>query len=316
MRLATFRLDDAISWGVEAGGGIAEVRTLSQPGVPDLPATLMALVEAGDAGLLAVAAALERFEGAPVPVERVEFLPPLLRPGKLLCLALNNSANAARIHSGPAHPAFFSKPSTALIGHGAAIPLRAEYGRVHPEPELAVIIGRGGRDIDAGDAYAHVFGYTVHNDVTSPTMRAEDTYHYRAIHPDGEAGGIRYVDTHVSYPGRYKGADGFGPMGPWLVTRDEVPDPHALQISCWHEDRLVTRDSTANLTHHLPAVLAWLSRFLTLEAGDIVSLGTALSVAGDTGGAIQNVDLNRLGGTVTITIEGVGTLRNGVSVRL
>ncbi len=130
------------------------------------------------------------------------------------------------------------------------------------------------------------------------------TYHYRAIHPDTDTGGIRYVDTHVSYPGRYKGAGGFGPMGPWLVTRDEIPDPHALAISCWHDDVLVTSDNTANLTHHLPAVLAWLSRFMTLEDGDIVSLGTALSATGSAGGAIQNVDLNRLGGSVTITIEG------------
>lgn len=313
MRLATFRIGAAISWGVAVADGIVDVRALAHRGGRPLPATLMELVQSGEAGTAALTQALEQHDGSLLAVADVAFLPPLPRPGKILCLALNNSANAARIHSGPAHPGFFSKPSTALIGHDAAIALRAEYGRVHPEPELAVVIGRSGRDIAAADAYAHVFGYTVHNDITSPTMRAEDTYHYRAIHPGTDTGGIRYVDTHVSYPGRYKGTDGFGPMGPWLVTRDEIPDPHVLPISCWHDDVLVTCDNTANLTHHVPAVLAWLSRFMTLEAGDIVSLGTALSAAGDTGRAIQNVDLNRLGGTVTITIEGVGTLRNEVA---
>ncbi len=313
MRLATFSIGAAVSWGVAVADGIVDVRALARHDGQPLPATLMELVESGDVGTAALTQALAQHDGPVLAVADIAFLPPLPRPGKVLCLALNNSANAARIHSGPAHPGFFSKPSTALIGHRAAIPLRAEYGRVHPEPELAVVIGRSGRDIAAADAYAHVFGYTVHNDITSPTMRAEDTYHYRAIHPDADTGGIRYVDTHVSYPGRYKGTDGFGPMGPWLVTRDEIPDPHALPIFCWHDDVLVTSDNTANLTHHVPAVLAWLSRFMTLEAGDIVSLGTALSAAGDTGGAIQNVDLNRLGGTVTITIEGVGTLRSEVA---
>ena len=313
MRLATFRIGSTATWGAAVPGGIVDVRALARRGDLPIPPTLMELVESGEAGVASLALALAGHDGPLLDADDVVFLPPLPRPGKILCLALNNSANAARIHSGPAHPAFFSKPSTALIGHRAAIPLRTEYGRVHPEPELAVVIGRSGRDIAAEDAYAHVFGYTVHNDVTSPTMRAEDTYHYRAIHPDTDTGGIRYVDTHVSYPGRYKGADGFGPMGPWLVTRDEIPDPHALSISCWHDDVLVTSDNTANLTHHLPAVLAWLSRFMTLEAGDIVSLGTALSAAGSAGGAIQNIDLNRLGGSVTITIEGVGTLRSEVA---
>jgi hypothetical protein len=102
-------------------------------------------------------------------------------------------------------------PVSSLLGQGQPIRLRREYGRVHPEPELAVVIGAGGRDITGDAALGHVFGYTIINDLTSPTMRAEDTFHYRAIHPrPGGADGIEYVDTWVSYPGRYKGTDGFG----------------------------------------------------------------------------------------------------------
>lgn len=311
MHLASFVRGSRTTYGVKLGDGAVDVAALDPVGGACLPATLMDLVQAGTEGLDALAAAVAGHRDPPTSLDEVTFLPPIARPGKILCLALNNSANASRIISGPNNPAFFLKPSTALAGHGAAIPVRPIYGRVHPEPELAAIIGRGGKDIGAERAYQHVFGYTIHNDITSPTMRTEDTYHYRAIHPDG-ADGIRYVDTHVTYPGRYKGADGFSPMGPWIATRDAVPNPHTLSISCWHGSELITSDNTANLTHHLPAVIAYVSQFMTLETGDIISLGTALSAAQANGKAIQNIDLNRLGGTVTVTIEGIGTLANDV----
>lgn len=312
MHLASFMTKSVPTYGVSVQDGIIDARRLDRVGGASPPDTLQALVEAGREGLEALKRAVDGYDGAILSLADIIFLAPIRRPGKILCLALNNSANAARIISGPSNPAFFSKPSSSLIGHGAAIPLRPAYGRVHPEPELAAIIGTGGKDIAAADAYEHVFGYTIHNDITSPTMRAEDTYNYRAIHPDG-AGGVRHVDTWVSYPGRYKGADGFAPMGPWVATRDAVPDPHALAISCWHGAEQITRDNTANLTHHLPSVIAWISHFMTLEAGDIISMGTALSAAGSNGKAIQNVDLSELGGPVTVTIESIGTLTSEVS---
>jgi len=90
----------------------------------------------------------------------------------------------------------------------------------------------------------------------------------RSIPAKDDATRIEYVDTWVSYPGRYKGSDTFSPMGPWLTTRDQVPDPHALTVSCRHRDDLVTQDSTANLFYKVPEVLAFLSQFMTLLPGD------------------------------------------------
>jgi 2-keto-4-pentenoate hydratase/2-oxohepta-3-ene-1,7-dioic acid hydratase in catechol pathway len=312
MNLATFLLGDRTSYGVKTDSGVIDVSEITKAAGLSLPATLLDLVQAGEEALRLLRSAVVNYQGPYLRLDEVAYLAPILRPGKILCLALNNSANASRILSGPQTPAFFSKPATALAGHGTAIQLRDVYGRVHPEPELAVIIGRKGKEIAAEKALDHVFGYTIHNDLTSPTMREEDTYHYRAIHPDG-AGGIRYVETHVSYPGRYKGSDGFAPMGPWIVTRDAVPNPHALEITCWHDGELITRDNTVNLTHHLPAVIAHISQFMTLEPGDIISLGTALSAAQANGTAIQNIDLNLLGGTVSVSIDGIGTLTNSVA---
>ncbi|MFH8462430.1 fumarylacetoacetate hydrolase family protein [Streptomyces sp. NPDC017991] len=253
--------------------------------------------------------------GERLQVSGLAWLPPVLRPGKILCVALNNSANPDRIMSGPDTPAMFVKPSSSLVGHGRAIRLRKEDGRVHPEPELAVVIGRTGADIAQDEALSHVFGYTVLNDITAPGLRNEDTFHYRAIHPDpGAADGVRFVESWVSYPARYKGADTFAPLGPWVVTADDVADPHALRITCSHDGRLITDDNTANLRFGVAEVISFASRYLTLEQGDVIGMGTALRRSG-AGGAVQNLDLNRLGGLVEITVDGIGALANHVEWR-
>jgi 2-keto-4-pentenoate hydratase/2-oxohepta-3-ene-1,7-dioic acid hydratase in catechol pathway len=253
--------------------------------------------------------------GIRLPVSEVQWLPPVLRPGKILCVALNNSANRARILSGPSTPALFVKPSSSLVGHDRAIRLRKDDGRVHPEPELAVVIGRTCTDVSEESALSHVLGYTILNDITAPTLREEDTFHYRAIHPDpGAVDGARYVDSWVSYPARYKGADTFAPLGPWVVSSEEIGDPHTLRISCRHNAELVTDDTTANLRFSVAEVIAFASRYLTLDVGDVIGMGTALRSSA-LGGAVQNLDLNALGGRIEVSIERIGTLSNPVEYR-
>jgi 2-keto-4-pentenoate hydratase/2-oxohepta-3-ene-1,7-dioic acid hydratase in catechol pathway len=247
------------------------------------------------------------------PEGEIEWLAPVLRPSKICCLALNNSSNADRILQGPQHPAIFTKPASSLVGHMGAIECKPFYGRVHPEPEMAVVIGRRAKNIRASEALDHVFGYTIHNDITSPTMRGEDTFHYRAIHPKaGTEREVEYVDTWVSYPGRYKCADTFACMGPWIVTKDEIADPHKLDVSCHHKGELITEDNTENLFYKLPEVLEFMTSYLTLEPGDIVSMGTALKKSAK-GGAVQNIDLNKMGGPISVTVERIGTLVNTVA---
>ena len=321
MRLASFRAADRDRIGVVLEGGdlIDLADALRATGMSDdtVPRTMLELIESESVTLAVIRDAVARVVESSAAVAQfspndVVWHPPVRRPSKICCLALNNSANSDRILRGPKHPAMFTKPASALVGHGGVIECKPQYGRTHPEPELAVVIGKTAKSIRAADAYDYVFGYTIHNDITSPTMRGEDTFQYRAIHPKGDdPGQIEYVDTWVSYPGRYKCADTFACMGPWLVTKDEIPDPHALGVSCLHKDRLVTQDTTANLTHKVPEVLAFLSDYLTLWPGDIVSMGTALAKSAG-GGAVQNIDLNRLGGPVSVVIERIGTLSNPV----
>jgi 2-keto-4-pentenoate hydratase/2-oxohepta-3-ene-1,7-dioic acid hydratase in catechol pathway len=322
MKLASFSHDGEDKLGAVApDGGLIDIAAAAEAQTGQRPAPylldMIALIEAGPKALDAVRSAVAWAQAhpdrvKPVPSDAVTWQPPVRRPSKLCCLALNNSANAERIVSGPQHPAVFIKGANALIGHGGAIRVKDSFGRVHPEPELAIIIGKTAKDITAAEAYDHVFGYTIHNDITSPTMRSEDTFNYRAIHP-GTGNEIRYVDSYTSYPGRYKGSDTFSPLGPWIVTRDDIEDPHALEVSCSHKGEIVTQDNTINLFHKVPDVLAFISGYITLLPGDVVSMGTALKRVAAGGKAVQNVDLTKLGGPVSVTIEKIGTLSSEVA---
>ena len=305
MKLGTVRVDGAERVAVALPGD-DERAVLLDAGV-----TVRGLID----DWAPAAAGLDLDPARAVPAATLDWLPPVPRPGKVICVALNNSANVDRIMSGPSHPATFIKPATSLVGHGQPVRLKKEYGRVHPEPELAVVIGAAASGIAVDAALGHVFGYTIINDLTSPTMRAEDTFHYRAIHPkkDGSEG-IEYVDTWVSIPRRYKGSDGFGPLGPWIATADEVADPHALTVSCAHQGRVVTEDSTANLLYKVADVIGYLSGYMTLEPGDVIAMGTALKPSASSGSAVQNVDLVKLGGPISVTISGIGTLSNPAEV--
>jgi 2-keto-4-pentenoate hydratase/2-oxohepta-3-ene-1,7-dioic acid hydratase in catechol pathway len=321
MKLASFKAAGRDRVGVAVDD--RHLVDLAEAAPDSLPcfADMIALVEGGEPALAAARDALARAVENPRTVPRyrlddVRWHAPVRRPTKIVCLALNNSANADRIMSGPKHPAAFVKAANALTGHGEPIVIKPAYGRCHPEPELALVIGRLTREISPQQAYEHVFGYTIHNDITSPTMRGEDTFHYRAIHPaNDDPARIEYVDTWTSYPGRYKSSDTFSPMGPWLLTRDEIPDPHALSITCHHKGELVTEDSTDNLFYKVPEVLSFLSQFMTFLPGDIVSLGTAIKRSGHGSRAVQNVPLHQAGGPVSVSIQGLGTLTNPVELR-
>ena len=308
----TGQLTDLAEAGTAAGLPGADIAALSDMGT---------LIEAGAYGLSLAARALQFAGEKPAAVRHfqtslVRWHAPVRRPSKIVCLALNNSANADRIIRGPTHPSAFIKGANALVGHGEPIIIKKVYGRCHPEPELALVVGKLAKEIAAADAYQYVFGYTIHNDITSPTMRGEDTFHYRAIQPaNDDPRRIDYVDSWTTYPGRYKGSDTFSPLGPWLVTRDEIPDPHSLTVTCRHREEVVTEDSTGNLSNRIPEVLSFLSQFMTFLPGDILSLGTAVKRAAPGNRVVQNVELNKVGGPISVSIEGLGTLTNPVELR-
>ncbi|MFZ1989498.1 MAG: fumarylacetoacetate hydrolase family protein, partial [Alphaproteobacteria bacterium] len=271
-----------------------------------------ALIAGGHTALEEARAGL-RAPSRRIPIDDIIWHPPVRRPGKIVCVAINNNAADDRKISAPQHPMIFMKPATCLIGHKQPIEVRPYYRRLHPEPELALVISKRCKDLDPHHADDYVFGYTIMNDITGNDMRGEDRVHYYALYPSkDDPDKVERVEQHLSYAARYKGTDGFGPMGPWLVTRDAVPDPTNLDVKCTLGGELLTEDNTRFYTYTYAEVMAWVSRFMTLEPGDVISLGTAFR-AGKTGGRpLHTGDLSRFDGPVEVTITGLGTLSNGV----
>jgi 2-keto-4-pentenoate hydratase/2-oxohepta-3-ene-1,7-dioic acid hydratase in catechol pathway len=296
--------------------GIASLPT--RTGSPNAPVDMLDIVRGGEPLRQALAAELDKIRSdeniARIPTADVRWYPPVRNPGKICAVAMNNSSSNERKISAPDHPAFFLKPPSCLVGHREPIRIRPYYGSVHPEPELAVVIGRVTRDIPATSALDAGYGYTIFNDITGNGMRAEDRFHYWAVYAkEDNPEETERVEQHLSYAGRYKGTDTFGAMGPWLVTKDEIANPDDLTVQCKVGGELIAEDSTCYYNFKVAEVVSFISQFHTLYPGDIVSLGTAFK-PGATRKSIHHANFQTVAGPVEITIEGLGTQENPVVI--
>lgn len=213
---------------------------------------------------------------------------PLPRPGKVICIGLNYRDHAAE--SGmriPEEPVLFCKYGTSIIGPGDPIVLPEDSDQVDYEAELVFVMGKEGRSIPEKQALEYVAGYTCGHDVS-----ARD-YQLR------RGGGQWMVG---------KTWDTFAPIGPVLVTTDELPDPHNLPIRCILNGETMQNSNTCRFIFNIPQVIAYLSRVMTLEVGDIVFTGTPPGV----GFARKPPVFMKEGDTVDIEIDGIGVLRNPV----
>lgn len=306
MKFASYRLKGRESFGV-AGPGDTLVDIPLATGSA-APANLLALLEMGEEGLaIACRAEVEAPAAAEVSVKDIRWLPPIVRPGKICGIAMNNSASNERKISAPGHPAYFLKPSSCLVGHQETVEIRSYYGSVHPEPELAAVIGRLARDVSAEEALGHVFGYSIFDDITGNGMRAEDLFRYYALYAaDDDEGTLERREQHLSYAGRYKGTDNFGVLGPWLVTADAVRDPDDLGVTCKIGGETIAEDSTRYYNYKVAEIVSFISQFQTLHPGDVVSCGTAFKPSARRK-SIHHANLQKVNGPIEISIEGLGT---------
>jgi 2-keto-4-pentenoate hydratase/2-oxohepta-3-ene-1,7-dioic acid hydratase in catechol pathway len=281
MRLITFRTPEGPAAGVVRG---EEVVTL--PG-----ATVLGLIEQGEAGR-------DRVERAVGPIRRLaelELLAPIPAPRRnVICVGLNYLEHAREGFAArgkevrlPERPLFFTKATTAVNGPYADVLLDpAVTAQLDWEAELAVVIGAGGKNIPRDRAMAHVFGYTVVNDLSAR-------------------------DVQTGHGGQFfkgKSLDGCCPMGPWIATADEVPDPHRLRVMSRVNGAVKQDASTAEFIFDLPTLIEWLSRGMTLLPGDILATGTPAGV----GFARTPPEFLKSGDVVECEIEGIGTIRNRI----
>lgn len=315
MKLASFIHNGTRRIGVAAGDdSLIDLQSV-WPAGQDMPQTMIDFIKLAEDGRRIAAAAVKNADDyARIPLTEIDWLPPIEKPSKICGIAMNNSASNARKISAPDHPAFFIKPSSCLASHLQPITMRTYYGSMHPEPELAVVIGRKTRDIDALNALAYVYGYSIFNDITGNHMRSEDMFHYYALYASAEdPDRLERREQHLSYAGRYKGADDFGVLGPWLVTADEVGDPDNLDVTCSVAGEIVAEDSTRYYNYKVAELISFISQFHTLNPGDIVSCGTAFKPS-EKRKSIHHANFLITGGPVEITIDKLGTQHNPVIV--
>lgn len=315
MKLVSFNYRDEERIGVIKGKSQVIDLGLALPAEKNLPLNMIDFIRSGDEGTdLAAQALAAADESTAVPVDEIVWLPPVPRPGKICGIALNNSASNSRKISAPDHPAFFLKPASCLVGHGQPLVMRSYYGSMHPEPELALIIGKTARDVDAVDAHGYIYGYAIFNDITGNDMRAADLFHYQALYASKQdPGRIEQREQHLSYAGRYKGTDNFGVLGPWLVTGDEVGDPDNLAVTCTVGGETVADDNTCYYNYKVAEIVSFISQFHTLSPGDVISCGTAFKPS-KSRKSIHQANFLVTGGPVEISIEKLGTQTNPIII--
>lgn len=238
-------------------------------------------------------------DGVRYPLEDVTLLAPLLRPGKILAVAANyqdhvTETGGERIDKSRISPRLFLKPPTAISGPGEDIALPSVSDRIDWEVELVVVLGRGGKDIAVDDALDHVAGYTVGNDVSARAM----DYGYERDTDDSAVGFFDWLNG--------KWLDGFAALGPWLLTADEVPDPQALEISLELNGEVMQHGSTGDMIFSVAEQIAFASRIMTLEPGDLIYTGTPSGVGLASGRFLK------AGDRMTARLAGVGDLVNSV----
>ncbi len=284
MRLVTFEFQGRQRIGAQAGSRIVDFARA----LPALPADMKFFLALGPSALEPAREALSNVkEEWLLPESSVTLLAPVPQPGKILCIGHNYAGHIGIGRTElPDYPNFFCKTANTIIGPGQPILVPRATQQVDYEAELAVVIGERGYEIAEVDAMDYVAGYSIFNDVSA-----------------------RDFQKRTSQWLLGKSFDTFGPLGPTLVTRDEVPDPHCLDFELAVNGIAKPRSRTRDLIFSIPFLVSYLSQVLTLEPGDVIATGTPakLPEAANPQVFLQSGDI------VEIRMDILGTLSNPVS---
>jgi len=277
MKFVTFSADDGVARaGVLVDGSVVDISSRFR--------SVLSVIHGGDEAL---SAAQSLVSDARTPLDTVKLLAPLPDPPRIFCVGLNYRDHAVESKMEiPKVPTVFLKLASALVGPGAAIELPSISSQPDYEAEFACVISKGGSRIAREDWQEHVFGYTILNDVSA-----------------------RDVQLATSQWTLGKSFNTFAPLGPAVVTKDEIADPHALDVKLSIDGEVLQNSNTRELIFKLPDLIAYISSITPLQAGDIISTGTPAGV-----GLGRNPQRwLKAGETITIEVSGLGTLVNPVT---
>lgn len=303
LKLLTFRSDRKkpyLRLGVAAHGYVIDVAEAAARLVPGLtvPGDMTSLLQGGEAALAAVRRVvgeaqnhITRGNAAAwlLKEDGLDFGPAVPKPGKIICVGLNYRRHAEETNLPiPETPVLFGKFSNTVTAHKKAIPLPRDGEQFDYEAELVLVIGRQARNVAEEDALNYVFGYTIGNDFSCRDLQFRSSQWLLG-----------------------KSFDGWCPLGPYLVTADEIPDPQRLAIRCRVNGELRQDSNTGDMIFTCAQVVSYASRYMTLDPGDVILTGTPEGVIMGIGGDRWL----RPGDEITIDIDGIGTLYNVVGQR-
>jgi 2-keto-4-pentenoate hydratase/2-oxohepta-3-ene-1,7-dioic acid hydratase in catechol pathway len=280
MKLVTFIHNDKTCVGAAVDGFVVDGKNNTK-----IPATMLEFLNAGPGVLEAMQQQIDSGEGR-IPLDQVKLLAPVPRPGKYLAISLNYADHIGETGlEKPEYPSFFTKQGTCVIGHGDAIHRPKVSDKLDYEGELAFVIGKRCRHVPVDKAHQVIAGFTIANDVSVRDWQIRSSTFTLG----------KSFDTH-------------GPLGPWLVTSDEISDPHNLDIKTWIDDELRQNSNTRHMIFNCYEMIAYLSQAMTLEPGDVIATGTPAGV----GVKMKPRGYMLPGQTARIEIEGIGALVNPV----
>ncbi len=283
MKLVSYQLsDNQIHLGAIEDGQVINLKSASGGTLPD---DMLRFLQLGNAAMQTAREALKNAVGD-LPLDSARLLAPVPNPSKVVAIGLNYMDHIREADIGvPELATMFCKYPSSIIGSGKDIRWSTTLtDQVDYEAELAVVIGKTARNVDAKVAYEYVAGYMNCNDVSARDLQFKP--------------GDQWL--------RGKCLDSFCPLGPYLVTRDEIPDPHQLSIKCMLNDQLMQDSNTREMIYNIPYLIEYLSAAFTLLPGDVIATGTPHGV-----GAFRQPPVwLKSGDTVTVEIEGLGSLSN------
>jgi 2,4-diketo-3-deoxy-L-fuconate hydrolase len=278
MKIYTFQSEHGPRVGIQRDGGLVDVS--------DIVPTVLDLIRGGPSALKSVGEATLARNTA-VSIDDARLLSPIPNPGKVLCSGINYKGHAEENPNAkmPTEPFFFAKLQSSVIGHGAVIPYAAQTQQLDYEVEFAAVIGRRLAKAEESEVMSAIFGYTLLNDVS-----ARD---------------IQFKDNQITLG---KNFNGFAPIGPCIVTKDDLPRPDSTALKTRLNGKLMQDGNTSDWLFSLPRLISFLSHVMALEPGDIVTTGTPAGV-----GLFQKPPVfMKVGDVIEIEGDGIGLLKNTI----
>jgi 2-keto-4-pentenoate hydratase/2-oxohepta-3-ene-1,7-dioic acid hydratase in catechol pathway len=290
MKLLQFQGGDGLKLGVKTDAGVIDVAAAAEALGVDAPTSLIEVIEVGQPAIDAIQTVLDTAAGSEngstwtLDEMGLQYGPAVSDPGKIVCVGLNYRRHAAETNMPiPETPVLFSKYNNSIAAYGDSVslpPVAIEYDY---EVELGVVIGKSARNVSLDDALGYVLGYVTANDVS-----------------------VRDLQTRTSQWLLGKTLDNFLPVGPYLVTADEVGDPQLLSIKTWVNGDLRQNSNTGDMIFNVAEIISYISRYFTLEPGDVIVTGTPEGVAMGR----EDKPWLKPGDEVVVEVEKLGSLKN------